>query len=303
MKFLFISGSHKSGTSWLAHMVNAHPSIKIPREELWLFGEPDSVSRSVRRSLHAWSQLPTVKYLLNDDPALVRATINSSIRGAVRGAITATLGDLSGIRVVGDKTPYYYAINVEELQEIYPDAFYIHVVRDPRDVIVSHHYHAYRLAEWDFFGDREMARANSELLQAGGDLEKGMLDHFATSRLAVDWLNVQLGSRRARELFPGRYFECRYEDLIVYGSTIISSIFDFLEEPISSDQCNEIFSTFSFQNMSSGRKAGEADNKSFFRKGIVGDWKNHFTSDNLRVVRAVCGQIATDFGYLEWHFE
>ncbi|MBN4060258.1 sulfotransferase domain-containing protein [Planctomycetaceae bacterium AH-315-I19] len=46
-----------------------------------------------------------------------------------------------------------------------------------------------------------------------------------------------------------------------------------------------------------GRKQGEEDRSSFIRKGIAGDWKNHFTPETARVFNELAGDMLIKLGY------
>jgi hypothetical protein len=47
----------------------------------------------------------------------------------------------------------------------------------------------------------------------------------------------------------------------------------------------------------SGRSAGDEDLSSHLRKGIVGDWKNHFDGAALSRFEAVAGPLLQELGY------
>ena len=47
----------------------------------------------------------------------------------------------------------------------------------------------------------------------------------------------------------------------------------------------------------SGREAGDEDLSSHLRKGIVGDWKNHFGEAALSRFEAVAGPLLQELGY------
>jgi hypothetical protein len=46
-----------------------------------------------------------------------------------------------------------------------------------------------------------------------------------------------------------------------------------------------------------GRKRGEEDQFSFLRKGIVGDWRNHFSAEAAVVFDAHAGSALIELGY------
>src|SRR3546814_13432998 len=52
-----------------------------------------------------------------------------------------------------------------------------------------------------------------------------------------------------------------------------------------------------FAVASGGRQPGEADPQSFLRKGIAGDWKNHFDDECNRIYCSIAGGALADAGY------
>jgi len=61
MKYFFVTGAHKSGTSWLASMLRSHPEIEMPNQEMWFFGHPKSLAgKQLYGAVEKWLTLPTV---------------------------------------------------------------------------------------------------------------------------------------------------------------------------------------------------------------------------------------------------
>jgi hypothetical protein len=52
-----------------------------------------------------------------------------------------------------------------------------------------------------------------------------------------------------------------------------------------------------FSNFAGGRKEGQTDEKSHYRKGVAGDWKNHFTPEHVAHFKQVYGDLAERLGY------
>jgi ubiquinone/menaquinone biosynthesis C-methylase UbiE len=71
----------------------------------------------------------------------------------------------------------------------------------------------------------------------------------------------------------------RYEDLLNDASGILEDVLiGHCGLEISSHKLREVVSNNQFESLTGGRKAGEEDLSAHQRKGISGDWKNHFTS-------------------------
>jgi hypothetical protein len=59
----------------------------------------------------------------------------------------------------------------------------------------------------------------------------------------------------------------------------------------------------SFERLSEGREQGQEDTSSFYRKGVAGDWKNHFTERDKRIFKKEAGELLIELGYerdLDW---
>jgi hypothetical protein len=103
--------------------------------------------------------------------------------------------------VWGDKTPVYMG-EIPLLSGLFPEARFIHIVRDPRDCVLS----------------TESAWGNTPL------------------RTAQEWATRTRRCRAAGwALGPGRFLELRYEDLIDDVRVELGRLFDFLGVPTPSD--------------------------------------------------------------------
>ena len=161
----------------------------------------------------------------------------------------------------------------------------IHIVRDPRDVIVSLFYYNYY---------------NLPIAQGrAGDVmtRKTALRRYAT------WLRTIARTGRAwaehtlswvAQDFAERV---RYEDVHTDAHGILSKLAAFLEVDVSSEAVAEAVEQFAFTKLAGGREKGEENELSFYRKGIVGDYKNHFGWLSTRIVQYQCAHEMALCGY------
>lgn len=138
LDMIFIIGVGRSGTSLLQSMLNAHPKISfIP--------EISYIRRFLKRNSIISKDL--AKTLLLADPKLNRLDIPlAEILSATPGAeinllqvyvdIIKEYRKKRGQTIIGDKDPRCIEF-IPRLYRYFPRAFLLHVVRDPRDVIVS----------------------------------------------------------------------------------------------------------------------------------------------------------------------
>lgn len=154
--------------------------------------------------------------------------------------------------------------NVKELQDA--GVPYVILFRDLRDVAVSN-YHYIRRTPWH--PEYPVYRAV--------DLHEGLI-LFAERTLDayVAWILSWIENHD-----PERSIIVRYEDLLMDTTgemTRVSRLFKLDHAP---DTIKSVVDANSFIRLSEGRTVGEESTNSFFRKGVVGDWENHFT-DELR---------------------
>lgn len=58
-----------------------------------------------------------------------------------------------------------------------------------------------------------------------------------------------------------------------------------------------VLERFSFENLSGGRRVGQVDEGSHYRRGVPGDWRNHLNADHLAAFRDRFGDLAERLGY------
>ena len=202
---IFLLGSQRSGTTMLRLMLNNHPNIAIPHETAFItiyhgklkdYGDLENKDNA-RRLLDDVSQHPLVKRgkLITDPEAILGRPI-SSYRDFV-DAVFQTYADSLGKVRWGDKTPFYTP-DIDVLHEIFPEAKFLHLVRDGRDVVVSQ-----KSIEW-----------------MSGNLPK----------LILDWRWKTTIAHKVGSALGANFLEIRYEDLVRQPEKALRSICDFIDE-------------------------------------------------------------------------
>lgn len=150
--------------------------------------------------------------------------------------------------------------NAKQLQKA--DLPYLIMYRDIRDVAVSHYFYV-RRTPWHPEHD-EYRQFN---------IEEGLL-HFGRTLLPayVRWIRSWEENRD-----PEKSLVIRYEDLLKHTVQVFANVASLFGLDDSPSTVQAIVDAHSFKNMSGGRKQGQKSNSSFYRKGVSGDWKNHFT--------------------------
>lgn len=157
-----------------------------------------------------------------------------------------------------------------------------HVIRDPRDIIVSAYFsHLYSHPEANWLANhRKRLKAVSK--------EEGIL-------LEMKFIKGILQDLQSWNYSYPHILQIKMEDLIENPNEIFTKIFHFLElldetlppfrhksKKIPLEQLLfEIYNN-KFSKNAQGRKRGEENIKSHYRKGIVGDWVNHFNEEHIK---------------------
>ena len=63
------------------------------------------------------------------------------------------------------------------------------------------------------------------------------------------------------------------------------------------EELKKVIKEHSFKSVSGGRKPGQENTKSHYRKGVAGDWKNHFDKDITNEFKKTYGDIVSFLGY------
>jgi len=149
----------------------------------------------------------------------------------------------------------------------------IHLVRDGRDVVVS-----------KYFYDKDFC------------VQNGIFESFDTpwrdylistaqqwSRFVLDWQGRGV-----------RFF--RYEQLLEDLPSAIKSILDALQVSATDEKITQAIQANTKEKFRQALSK-TFEHNTFVRKGIVGDWVNHFSEDDLAEFNKVAGEAMSSLGY------
>jgi LPS sulfotransferase NodH len=268
----FVFGAPRSGTTWLQKAIDAHPQLSCLGEGKFLVMQRELAKTCAQysafldhynRTMFGESFFAPIE--AEEFKALYRRFIEIRIR---------THGD-AGARRVGAKDPEH-GTNLEFLTAAFPDAAFVHLIRDPRDVAVSMWSH--------------LQRTDPPLAAHYGSLERFAAVH------GRDWAGYQGAVRAART--PGLDFhELRYEQLQAEPAAALSGVFAALGVDTAPTLVDTCLQAASFERSSGGRPRGEEDPASFYRKGLAGDWRNRLAPDAAAAVLAGTDGLAGELGY------
>jgi hypothetical protein len=172
------------------------------------------------------------------------------------------------------------------------------VVRDPRDMFVSAYYHE------TSFTDREKSLPIERYFRR--DPNRPIAEDFA-EYLEAKLLHVthpRFFYSQFLDSWLGRPGVCmvRYEDFLEDAEAQLIRVVRFLERPVELDRIRSAVSENSFENTTRRldgveRSTGVEDNTRFVRKGIAGDWKNHFNKKSGQLIEKFEGSSLRRLGY------
>ena len=170
---------------------------------------------------------------------------------------------------------------------VYHRAFF--VMRDPRDVVVSWYFSS-RYAHGLMGGLGEVRKTLSDVPQSEGLCYSiRYLEDFGLFNALSSWADAAERDENVMLI--------RFEDIAGDRSAAhFLRLFDHLDFAIPEAQALQLLEDYSFERLSH-RKKGEEDQKAHYRKGVAGDWANHFDDQVLTTFNDVTGDLLTKLGY------
>lgn len=207
----FIVGVHRSGTTLLRYMLSSSSRIYIPPESDFIprffLGRSDAVlsERKVEELLESiFSEYRFVRDWRGERPpaGTFFQQLPAPTPTAFLHRLYAMYAEQNGAVRWGDKTPIYTDY-IPLLKQLFPDARFIHIIRDGRDAALS------MLDKWE---EKEFH-----------------VDIFFAAR---NWVRrIRKARADGQKLGPAHYYELRYEDLVSDPEPQLRKVCRFLDEP------------------------------------------------------------------------
>lgn len=139
----FLVGCPRSGTTLLQQMLDAHPAIAVAPEthfirRFWLHRAryPMDTIEEIRLLVDAIIALPEFSEMRLDPHHYRSDAIQLRDHSSLLRLLLSQFAIRQGKQIVGEKTPNHL-LYMEILKELFPDARFVHLVRDPRAVVNS----------------------------------------------------------------------------------------------------------------------------------------------------------------------
>lgn len=215
-KNVFILGNPRSGTTLLRIILNNHQNIIAPPEcgfahwwlekyINWSWEQSKSNLSAFLKDLANSKKIETWHLDFNKLKELIIQNEPNTYGDLVNLVYLSYANEFEKIKVVVDKNNYYLN-HLEDLNRIWPNSIYLHLIRDGRDVASSY----LKIKEID---DKFKYKPK-------------LTDNI--SAIAKEWVcnNDKIESLGLK--FPNRYFRLRYEDLILNTAEVLQNLCDFL---------------------------------------------------------------------------
>lgn len=273
-----VFASPKSGTTWMQMMLNAHPEAHCIESRAWGMEHRAFANGRFHVNVDKYAAfVGGLAHLGGGEEDLARR---------MHGALLDWAAARSGKRVVGEKsTPYPgtsgYALG--RYASARERAVFVHLVRDPRDVVVSMFVHH----SWAHPAQDPEKRARIEEMVRARRVPQSAID-----RALENWLDVErawAGREERRE----SDLEVRYEDLVARPGAEFARVCEAVGIDSSEAVVERCVGATTFEALS-GRARGEEDLRSFFRKGEAGDWVNWLTAEQSDAICAAAGALMVD---------
>jgi hypothetical protein len=288
----FVVGVSRSGTTLLRLMLDAHPDLTIPAETHFIPMVANECDRLIEEGASTEEIREGALAKMTGHPRWgdFRLDVNE-VRERMAAHDPLTAGDAirsfyeacaasEGKSRWGDKSPPY-TYKAARIQRAVPEARFIHIIRDGRDVALSL-----------------------------GEVSWGPDD---VTEAAEKWVSeLRKARHRSKNLARGTYMEVHYEDLVTDPEPTLRKIAEFVDLPWDDEMLN-------YPERAAERMRGEMErtlkplgggtitaeertrqHQLVFEKpsaGRAGRWRTEMSPENRKAFEAVAGGMLKKLGY------
>jgi Sulfotransferase family len=271
--YLFIVGCARSGTTLVHRIVDAHPEIAITPEMHWITRQfkarnglvaSELVSELAGHKRFAQFEIPQEQFegLLASGEAVPYQTFLNRLFGLY--------GKIKNKPLVGNKTPAYIR-RILDLHALWPEAKFVHIIRDGRDVCLS-------ILNWKK-GERTAGRYAS-------------WEEDPVSTTALWWeRKVRKGREDGAALGPGLYHEMHYEELVEDPERECKRLCEFLGVPYDDAMIR-------FHEGRERVELGRGAKSAWLRvTSGLRDWRTEMCTGDVERFEAAAGYLLEELGY------
>lgn len=262
---VFITGTYRSGSTYLSRILDAHPHIALIYDSVNYFRwylKKNSNPQEFVSIVHDIEQRLKSRYDIELRSAEIIQAISSENQISHKIIYTNVMKSLSrNSKIWGEKTLLEWT-NIPTFLSYFPCGKILHIIRDPREVMASYKY-------------MTIEPGNRFLDSAYCSLSSLMYAH--------KYRNI---------LDPEQYYIVKYEDLINNTSIITKDICKFLKIGFSESMLREENHRDMFGNVLTRKK-----HSSFPNVSLTKNWPSKLSEDEVSFVEYICRSEMQNFGY------
>lgn len=271
---VFLVGCGRSGTTWLQNLLAWHPSVVTGRETQVFAGYLSLIRDRWNYDARKLGGNNS-RYAVGPPTVMDQEDFLDICRKFAWKVYDKMADSDPDAKILLDKTPNHLH-EAEFILNVFPDARFIHIVRDPRAVVNS-------------------------LLRAA----EGWGSYWAP-RSPVDaarrWTEAVRSFDRLKSLTT-EVEEVRYEDLHTDGEEILSRLWRWLDLEADVELSRQAVEACAIDRMKADGGGMPADGavesvpSGFYRTGRPDSWKQELSRHQVALVDRVCGEDMPRFGY------
>ncbi|MFT7461976.1 MAG: hypothetical protein ACI9EF_000310 [Pseudohongiellaceae bacterium] len=273
MKRIFIVGCPRSGSTWTTFLLSKHAEVAT-FQHAKIFDYLVGMKRW-HHNKAGFSFIvnpsgdPTAQSSKEDNVKLAEVLPEASLwdllRHVAAGIIDSVATVRPGVTAVVDKTPENGHL-APFILKVLPDAYFLHIVRDPRSTFCSHRSASRGWAKWE----------------------------FPTQPIdgARYWRHDVEAALAIKEMTP-RYLQVRYEDLKDKGASELQRMYEWIGLESDLDFCESAMAASTKDKV----RGATGMAKEFVRKTPKGGWRDELSASHTRIIEHLAGELLEQLGY------
>jgi Sulfotransferase family len=268
-RVVFLVGAPRSGTTWLQLLLSRSPHIATANETYLFTGYTRSL-------FAAWAHHQRNVRAVGLHNLMSEEEYFDLIRNFTCKVMLRILEKNPQADIVLEKTPDH-VLHWRDILKIFPEAYFLHIVRDPRSVVSS-------------------LCAASRVAWGAKWTSREVLMNCET------WIKYIKESKKLKAA-TDNFLQVTYQDLWHNGEETLTSIFSWLGVEVGQTECSTILRECQIANLRGGRLEGApwdmaTEPKEFYRKGGTENWRSELTPREAFLVESLTRDLMTEFGFI-----